>query len=315
MNLGWSDNVGGEKREHAVELMLARRRQCREHVVLGSAERRSLGILGADAHGTASPTEELFDQAVGKPVLIAPYIEDGASTQDDEATLQPDDPVQQRGCQGDAGPIGQSPAYRFADTFPGTAADPAPATRRADRGPRSIDSCCSRKTQRGPRSGLRCTTATASRAMSSRSFTSRSDQVGVTDETFAKGFSWVADRVHALRGVRVGFTLDALPPDHNASFKPSPKRTGPLLARHTRSACHPAIHPRSVQRARHRLVSRCGLRLRRTQRLAATRGARRVEARLHQRMGEHRHPGDSRCFVGLRRTSRVRRGQPAALRQ
>jgi hypothetical protein len=58
-----------------------------------------------------------------------------------------------------------------------------------------------------------------------------SNQIGVTDETFAKGFSWVADRVYALRRVRVGFTLDALPPDHNASFKPTPQRTGPLLAR------------------------------------------------------------------------------------
>jgi len=60
-----------------------------------------------------------------------------------------------------------------------------------------------------------------------------SNQPGVDDETFAKGFGWVADRVYALRGVRVGFTLDALPPDHNASFKPSPKKTGPLLAEQT----------------------------------------------------------------------------------
>ena len=128
MNLGWSDNVGGEKREHAVELMLAAGVNVVNMSYWGPPN-VDRWAFWAPMHTAPRANEELFDQAVGKPVLIAPYIEDGASTQDS----------QQRGCHGDAGPIGQSPAYRFADTFPGTAADPRAATRRADRRPdRSI---------------------------------------------------------------------------------------------------------------------------------------------------------------------------------
>ena len=45
----------------------------------------------------------------------------------------------------------------------------------------------------------------------------------MTDETFAKGFAWVArPRLRAATGVRVGFTLDALPPEHSASVQAEP---------------------------------------------------------------------------------------------
>ena len=229
MNLGWSDNVGGEKREHAVELMLAAGVNVVNMSYWGPPN-VDRWAFWAPMHTAPRANEELFDQAVGKPVLIAPYIEDGASTQDDEATPQPDDPVQQRGCQGDAGPIGQSPAYRFADTFPGTAADPAP--RLVEQIVDLIDRFLLQpKNAAWPAKWAQMYDRDGKPRYVVSLIHVGSNQVGVTDETFAKGFSWVVDRVYALRGVRVGFTLDALPPDHNASFKPSPKRTGPLLAR------------------------------------------------------------------------------------
>jgi hypothetical protein len=49
---------------------------------------------------------------------------------------------------------------------------------------------------------------------------------------FAEGFDLVADEVYAAKGVRVGFFIDALPPDSPwapGDFKPSPELTGPYL--------------------------------------------------------------------------------------
>ena len=219
MNLGWSDNVGGEKRGHAVDLMLAAGVNVVNMSYWGppNVDRWAFWAPMQTAPGA---NEELFDEASGRPVLIAPYIEDGASTHD----------LQQRGCHGDPGPLGQSPAYSFADTFPGTAAAPAPALVEqivdlVDRfllHPRNKE-WPAKWAQMYDRDGKPRYVVSLIHVAS--------NQVGVTDETFAKGFGWVADRVYALRGVRVGFTLDALPPDHGASFKPSPKKTGPLLAK------------------------------------------------------------------------------------
>jgi hypothetical protein len=230
MNLGWSDNVGGEKREHAVDLMLAAGVNVVNMSYWGPPN-VDRWAFWAPMHSAPGASEQLFEQAVGRPVLIAPYIEDGASTQDNEDTPEvPNDPVVQPGCHGETGPMGQSPAYRFADTFPGTAADPAP--RLVEQIVDLVDrfllnpknkAWIAKWAQMYDRDGKPRYVVSLIHVTS--------NQPGVTDETFAKGFGWVADRVYALRGVRVGFTLDALPPDHDAAFKPSPKKTGPLLAR------------------------------------------------------------------------------------
>ena len=219
MNLGWSDNVGGEKRGHAVDLMLA----AGVNVVNMSYWGPPNGdrwAFWAPMHAAPGANEELFDQASGRPVLIAPYIEDGASTHD----------FQQRGCLGDAGPIGQSPEFRFADTFPGTAAAPAPAL--VEQIVELIDRFLLHPRNKAwPAKWAQMYDRDGKPRYVVSLIHVASNQVGVTDETFAKGFGWMADRVFALRGVRVGFTLDALPQDHGASFKPSPKKTGPLLAK------------------------------------------------------------------------------------
>ena len=46
--------------------------------------------------------------------------------------------------------------------------------------------------------------------------------------SFAEGFDLLADEIHRITGIRVGFFIDPLPPDSNAPgrFKPSPQRTG-----------------------------------------------------------------------------------------
>jgi hypothetical protein len=219
MNLGWSDNVGGEKRGHALDLMLAAGVNVVNMSYWGppSVDRWA---FWAPMHTAPGANEELFDQAIGRPVLIAPYIEDGASTRD----------LQQSGCHGEAGPVGQSPAYSFADTFPGTAAAPAPAL--VEQIVDLIDRFLLQPRNKAwPAKWAQMYDRDGKPRYVVSLIHVASNQVGVTDETFAKGFGWVADRVYALRGIRVGFTLDALPPEHAASFKPSPKKTGPLLSR------------------------------------------------------------------------------------
>ena len=219
MNLGWSDNVGGEKRGHAVDLMLAAGVNVVNMSYWGPPN-VDRWAFWAPMHTAPGANEELFDQAIGRPVLIAPYIEDGDSTQD----------VRQDGCVGDGTLVGHSPAYRFADTFPGSAIDPAPQL--VEQIVDLIDRFLLQpKNAAWPAKWAQMYDRDGKPRYVVSLIHVASNQIGVTDESFAKGFGWVADRVYALRGVRVGFTLDALPPDHDASFKPSPKRTGPMLAK------------------------------------------------------------------------------------
>ena len=219
MNLGWSDNVGGEKRGHAVDLMLAAGVNVVNMSYWGPPH-VDRWAFWAPMHVAPGANEELFDQAVGRPVLIAPYIEDGASTQG----------VQQSGCHGDAGPIGQSPAYSFADAFPGTATAPAPAL--VEQIVDLVDRFLLQpRNKEWPAKWAQLYDRDGKPRYVVSLIHVASNQAGVDDETFAKGFGWVADRVYALRGVRVGFTLDALPPEHGASFKPTARKTGPLLAK------------------------------------------------------------------------------------
>lgn len=227
MNLGWSEV--GEKREHAVDLMLAAGVNVVNMSYWGPPN-VDRWAFWAPMHTAPGANEELFEQAVGRPVLIAPYIEDGDSTQDNEQTPdEPNDRVHQPGCYGDGTLFGQSPAYRFADTFPGSAVDPAPQL--VEQIVDLIDRFLLRpKNAAWPAKWAQMYDRDGKPRYVISLIHVGSNQIGVTDETFAKGFGWVADRVYALRGVRVGFTLDALPPDHKVSFKPSPKRTGPKLA-------------------------------------------------------------------------------------
>ena len=216
-HLGWSENR--QKQEHAVNLMLATGINVVNMSYWGprNADRWA---FWAPMQTAAGAHDELFDAAVGRPVLIAPYIESGAATVGHT----------QIGCHGDVGPVGESVGYSFLDTFPGTHDDPAPEL------VEQIVDLIGRYLLKPANPAWRGKWA----QMYDRNGKARyvvslihvgSNQASVSDETFAKGFGWVADRVHRETGVRVGFTLDALPPEHNARFKPSPARTGRWLAR------------------------------------------------------------------------------------
>ncbi len=218
VHLGWSDNIGGEKREHALNLMLAAGVNVVNMSYWGppNSDRWAFWAPMQTAPGAH---DELFDAAVGKPLLIIPYIEDS------DATLG----RQQSSC-GLTGPVGQSPGYHFADAFPGTADDPSPQlveqivdlVERYLLHPRN-DAWPAKWAQMYDREGAKRYVVSLIHVGSA--------QPGVTDETFARGFTAVADRVHARTGVRVGFLLDVLPPEErHVPFKASPTRTGPLLA-------------------------------------------------------------------------------------
>jgi len=151
--------------------------------------------------------DELFQTAVSKRILIAPYIEVYAQT-------------------------AHSPGYSFADCFPGSQDNPAPelVTRVKDLVDRYIlhpqDKRWTEKwaqvyDRTGEKRYLICLIAVAS------------NQEGLTDQTFAEGFDRVADCVYLDTGVRVGFAIDAMPPGTylQAKFLPSPETTGSWLAR------------------------------------------------------------------------------------
>ena len=149
--------------------------------------------------------DELFDAALGKAVLIAPVIETTAATTN-------------------------SPGFSFMDCFPGDPADPAPPLvailkdliQRYLVSPKNPD-WPSKWARVYDRSGRE-------RYMVSLLHVA-SNQQSMTDQAFAEGFDRVADRVFRETGVRIGFTLDALPPDTYAPgrYRPSADTTGPWL--------------------------------------------------------------------------------------
>jgi hypothetical protein len=214
--LGWSERP--DKREHAVDLMLA----AGVNVVTMSywgPPNTDRWAFWAPMQTATGAHDQLFETAVGRPVLITPSIESSLATIGAPRT----------GCHDDLGPIGQSPGFDFLDAFPGTPDDPAPALveQIVDLVSRYILSTAhpewrEKWTQLYDRDGdPRYAIALLHVG---------SNQPEVTDETFARGFTSVADRVYRETGVRVGFMLDALPPEHGARFKPTPTHTGPWLA-------------------------------------------------------------------------------------
>ena len=150
--------------------------------------------------------DELFRAVVGKDILIAPYIEDCAAT-------------------------AKSPGFSFKDSFPGRSDNPAPGlvARVKDLVSRYIlnpqdarwtDKWAKVYDRSGAARYLICIIGVAS------------NQAGLTDQQFAMGFDQVADRIEQDTGVRVGFAIDAMPPDTYlwAQFLPSAEQTGSWLA-------------------------------------------------------------------------------------
>jgi hypothetical protein len=202
-HLRWSE--GEANRAFAVDTMIA--------AGINMVNMSYWGPRGSDNWAYWAPMQtstyshdELFRAAVGKKILITPYIEVCAST-------------------------ARFSDYSFTDCFPGNPDDPAPelVTRLKDLIDRYLlhpqDPMWAQKwAQVYDRTGMKrylvCLIAVAS------------NQEGLTDQGFAEGFDRIADRVYQDTGIRVGFAIDAMPPDTYlwARFLPSPEKTGPWLS-------------------------------------------------------------------------------------
>ncbi len=216
-HLGWSETR--QKREQALSMMLATGSNVVNMSYWGPRH-TDRWAFWAPMQSATGAHDELFDAAVGRPLLIAPYIESGDATVGKTQT----------GCHGDVGPMGESAGYSFLDTFPGTHDEPAPLL--VEQVVDLIERYLLKPANPAwPKKWAQMYDRHGKPRYVVSLIHVGSNQRGVNDETFAKGFSWVAERVYRETGVRVGFTLDALPPEHRARFKPTPARTGRWLAR------------------------------------------------------------------------------------
>jgi hypothetical protein len=185
-HLGWSETQAN--RDFALDSMLA----AGANTVVMSY----WGERGSDRWVYSAPMltstfahDELFDTAANRPLLIMPAIESA------DATFQ-------KG--------GHSDSYNFSQDFPGSHANPSPAlvTQVLDLVNRYLlddnhPDWASNWLQLFDRNDV---PRYALNIIHVASAQIPSD----ADATFAGGFQWVAERVFALTGVRVGFTLDIL---------------------------------------------------------------------------------------------------------
>jgi hypothetical protein len=201
-HLQWSENPAN--RDHAINTMMA----AGINVIYMSF----WGPRGTDNWAFWAPMQtstyahdELFEAALGKNILIAPYIENYA-------------------------PTARSPGYTFSDCFPGTADDPAPElVARVEelieryilqpQNGRWSSKWAQVYDQFGQKRYLVCIIG------------AKSNQEDMTHQRFAEGFDHVAERIYQNMGVSVGFAIDAPPPGTYAwgRFLASPEHTGPWL--------------------------------------------------------------------------------------
>ncbi|MET0535055.1 MAG: hypothetical protein ABW171_12590 [Steroidobacter sp.] len=249
-HFGWSDNNVGDNRERALNEMLATGANVVNMSYWGTPDTDRWSFW-APMHSAIGAHNELFDAAAGKPLLITPYIEDGSTT-----ILFDDDGhrIGQKSCEQVWGPLGNSPGYRFTDDFPGTRDNPAPKlveqildlVNRYLRQPAVASWPRSewpkKWTQMYDKDG-KARYVISLIHVASNQLDPRQPR---SHETFAQGFTWVADRVFRETGIAIGFTLDVLPPDHaergRPRFLPTPSDDG--TARHLkRQAAVLAIQP------------------------------------------------------------------------
>jgi len=202
-HLGWSENQSN--RDFALQTMI----DAGANIINMSY----WGLPGTDNWAYWSPMQsstdshdELFGAALGKEILIAPYIESFASTDDYDR-------------------------YSFADDFPGTSENPAPLL------VAMIEDLVNRYLvnpghAQWPSKWARVYDRNGMERYLVSMIHVASNQASVTDQDFAAGFDRVAQAVFESTGKHVGFALDVLPPDSYApgAFKATPSATGPWLA-------------------------------------------------------------------------------------
>ena len=202
-HLGWSENQ--PNRDFAVQSMI--------DAGVNVINMSYWGLPGTDNWAYWSPMQsssashdELFNAALGKEILIAPYIESYAQTDDYEGFI-------------------------FADDFPGTNANPAPllVTKIEDLVNRYLVSPAN---SQWPSKWARVYDQNGLERYLVSIIHVASNQESITDQDFAAGFDRVAEVVFENTGVHVGFALDILPPDSYApgNFKATPSSTGSWLA-------------------------------------------------------------------------------------
>lgn len=202
-HLGWSENQAN--RDFTVQTMI--------DAGVNVINMSYWGLPGTDNWAYWSPMQsstashdELFNAALGKEILIAPYIESFASTDNDEA-------------------------YIFVDDFPGTIANPAPllVSKIEDLVKRYLVNPANAQ---WPSKWARVYDQNGHERYLVSIIHVASNQESITDQEFAAGFDRVAGKVFENTGVHVGFALDILPPDSYApgNFKATPSSTGSFLA-------------------------------------------------------------------------------------
>ncbi len=202
-HLGWSENIAN--RNFALNKMI--------DAGANLVNMSYWGLPGTDNWAYWSPMQtstashdELFNAALGKDILIAPYIESFAATDDYDG-------------------------FTFADDFPGTAGDPSPLL------VSFIEDLVDRylinpDNTQWPEKWARVYDQDGQERYLISIIHVASNQGSVTDQSFSEGFDHVADAVFVSTGIHVGFALDILPPDNYApgSFKATPTATGTWLA-------------------------------------------------------------------------------------
>ncbi len=203
-HLGWSESVAN--REFAVNTL-----------VLAGVNVINMSYWGppgtdnwaywAPMQTSAYSHNELFDIAVNKNILIAPYIESYAATD-------------------------SSPGFSFMDCFPGTTQDPAPELIAL------IEDLIDRylvnpENAAWPDKWAQIYDQSGEKRYLISIIHVASNQDAMTHQVFAQGFDNVAEKVFDDTGVLIGFAIDALPPTGTYApgfFKPSASKTGPVLA-------------------------------------------------------------------------------------
>ena len=226
-HLGWSENQ--KNRDFALDAMV----EAGVNVInLSYWGKRGTDrwAFWAPMHCSTFAHDQVFDTALSRNILIAPYIESSGATNFDPRTGKPF----QCGTAPN-GHTGNSPGYDFGDDFPGDFNTPAPAL--VDQIRDLIDRYLlapgnpqwpSRWAQVYDRLGGKRYVISIIHACS--------NQLGVDDQSFAAGLDRVADALFAETGISVGFTLDPLP-GTEYSLTPS---AGPAL---TTSRSFLAIEP------------------------------------------------------------------------
>jgi hypothetical protein len=181
-HLGWSENLS--YRNYAVNKMI----EAGVNVINMSY----WGTRGTDNWAFWSPMQtstyshdELFDVAIDKDILVAPYIESYA-------------------------PTTASDSFYFRLCFPGNPSDPAPQL--IDLIEDLVDRyLVNPDNEQWPDVWARAYDQDGMERYIISIIHVSSDQAGVDDQIFAEGFDRVTDSVYNTTGIRIGFLLDALP--------------------------------------------------------------------------------------------------------